>query len=56
LIGEAINVEKALAIQAEFERIINKYGLWSKIEHDKRPGLKMITIREISIKVTEAER
>jgi hypothetical protein len=48
--------EQALQVQQEIERVCNKYGVWCKVEHDKRPDLKMITFREITIKITEAEK
>ena len=50
-----MNREQALAVQQEFERICNKYGVWITVTHDKRPDLKMIKI-ETSIKITEAEK
>jgi len=51
-----MNQEQALAVQHEIERICNKYGLFLTVEHQKRPNLRMIVIKEISIKVTETER
>ena len=48
--------EQALDVQREIERICNKLGLFLTVEHQKRPDLKMIIIKEISIKVTDTER
>jgi len=45
---------EAIAIQREFEKLCNEKGLWMKVEHDKKPDLKMIRL-EISIKVEEEQ-
>lgn len=47
----AFTPEKALDVQREIERICQKYGLWFKVEHLKQPDLRLILIKEISIKV-----
>ena len=41
----------ALKVQSEFESLCKKYGLWFTIEREEKPDLKMIRIKEISIKV-----
>lgn len=51
-----MTIEQALEVQREFERLCNKHGLWLTVEHEKRPDLKVIRIKEISIKITEAEK
>ena len=42
---------KAESIKKEILDICSKHGLWCTVEQDLKPGLKMIRIKEISIKV-----
>ena len=42
--------QQAENIQQEILSICNKHGLWSKVELERKPGLKMIKV-EVSIKV-----
>lgn len=46
-----METSKALNLQAEIEALCKKHGLWVAIEHEKKPDLKIIRIKEISIKV-----
>ncbi len=46
-----INKPQALQIQAELEALCRKYGLRLIIQHELSPRLKMIRVKEISIKV-----
>lgn len=43
----------ALKIRDEIQSLCKKYGLWISVEHVCQPNLKMIKIKEISIKITE---
>jgi len=43
--------EKALNLEEKFRALCEENGLWLKIEHEIKPDLKMIRIKEISIKV-----
>ena len=43
----------ALVIAEEIEVICKKRGLWITTEKEFKPDLKMIRIKEISIKVTD---
>jgi len=43
--------EEAIKILNQIEALCIKYGLWYSVETEKKPDLKMIKIREISIKV-----
>jgi len=43
----------ALAIEAEIKNICTQKGLWITTEKEFKPDLKMIRIKEISIKVTD---
>lgn len=43
---------QAKAIAQEIEKICNTHGLWHIVEYDKKPGLKMIRIKEICIKIS----
>ena len=45
-----MNILDAIKLQKEIEVICNKFDIWYKIVHDKRPELKTITM-EISIRV-----
>jgi len=44
---------KAKEIEHEIISACNKYGLWCTVEYDRKPDLKMIRIKEISIKITD---
>lgn len=46
--------EQAIGVLREFERLCEKHGLFSTVEFRKTPDLKLIAIKEITIKVTEA--
>ena len=46
---------EAIAIQDEIKEYCAGHGLWVSIEHERKPNLKMIRIKEISIKVEEAK-
>jgi hypothetical protein len=43
--------EQALDLQRELERFCHRHGLWYTVEHQKKPALRMIVFKEISIKV-----
>lgn len=45
----------ALKLYHQFEALCAKYNLWFTVEMEKKPELKMIRIKEISIKVDEAK-
>ena len=46
-----MNKDNALKLQEEIQAICKKYGLWVTVEHENKPELKMIRIKEISIKI-----
>lgn len=48
-----MNTDQAEAVKQEIVKICNRYGLWYQIETDHKPNIKMIRIKEISIKITE---
>ena len=43
--------QQAENIKQEITRICNKYGLWHTVEYERKPDLRMIRIKDISIKV-----
>ena len=43
--------EQALQILSVFKTICKKYGVWFTVEKEYKPNLRMIKIKEISIKV-----
>jgi len=43
--------DQAEAVTRELISVCNKWGLWYTVEHEHKPGLKAIRIKEISIKV-----
>ena len=43
--------QQAENIKQEIMRICNKYGLWHTVEYERKPDLRMIRIKDISIKV-----
>ena len=45
------NELKALSIQQKFLDLCKEHQLWAIVEHIRKPDLKMIKIKEISIKV-----
>lgn len=47
-----MNEAQAQAIVAELKAICEKYGLWFTLEFEHKPNMKIIRIREISIKIT----
>lgn len=47
---------EALKVLAEIESVCKRFDLHYSVEFQKRPELKFINIREISIKVTEQDR
>ncbi len=44
---------EAIKVLNQIEALCVKYGLWYIVETEKRPDLKMIRIREISIKIDQ---
>jgi hypothetical protein len=44
---------EALKTQSEIEEILQKYNIFYNIEYEKKPNLKFIRFKEISIKVTK---
>lgn len=42
---------QAKAAEQEIISVCNKYGLWYTLEYEKKPDLRAIKIKEISIKV-----
>ena len=44
---------QAEKVKNEIIAICNLNGLWSTVEYERKPDLKMIRIKEISIKVTD---
>ena len=47
---------EALKVLEEIEAVCKKHGLHYVVEFQKRPELRFINIKEISIKVTEGDR
>jgi len=45
--------QQAEDIKREIISICNKFGLWYTIEHENKPDLRMIRIKEISIKIKD---
>ena len=43
--------EEAIKVLNQIEAVCVKYGLWYTVETEKRPDLRMIKIKEVSIKV-----
>jgi hypothetical protein len=43
--------DQALKLSEEIESLCHKHGLWLTVEHENKPDLRMIRIKEISIKV-----
>ena len=42
---------KALKLEAEIVDLCKRHGLWVTVEHELKPDLRMIRIKEISIKI-----
>lgn len=49
-----MNKAQALKALEEVEALCRKHGLFCTIERQYRPELKFITIKDITIKITEA--
>ena len=45
--------QQAESIKKEILSVCNKFGLWYTIEHENKPDLRMIRIKEISIKIKD---
>ena len=43
--------EAAVKVLNQIEALCIKYGLWYTVETEKKPELRMIRIKEISIKI-----
>jgi hypothetical protein len=43
--------DQALNLLKEIESLCRQHGLWLTVEHENKPDLRMIRIKEISIKV-----
>lgn len=46
---------QAASIVGEIERVCRKHNLFFTVEFENKPDLKMIRVKEISIKVDEKE-
>jgi hypothetical protein len=51
-----MNEPQALRALADIEAVCKKHGLFYTIEQQKRPELKFITVKDITIKITEASK
>ena len=49
----AITEKKAREILSEIQGVANKHGLWISHTEERKPGLKMIRVNEISIKIDD---
>ena len=45
--------QQAEAIKSEIISICNKNNLWCTVEYENKPDLRMIRIKEISIKIKD---
>ncbi|UCD87103.1 MAG: hypothetical protein JSV01_04880 [Desulfobacterales bacterium] len=43
--------EQALKLLEQIQSLCRQHGLWVTVEHENKPDLRMIRIKEISIKV-----
>lgn len=43
--------DQALKLLEQIQSLCRQYGLWVTVEHENKPDLRMIRIKEISIKV-----
>jgi len=48
-----MTADQAEAVKQELLRICNRYGLWYTIETEHKPNIRIIRIKDISIKITE---
>ncbi len=48
--------KKAREILSEIQSVANKHGLWFSHTEERKPGLKMIRVNEISIKIDDEPR
>ena len=46
-----MNKNQALKLSEEIQSLCYQHGLWVTIEHENKPDLRMIRIKEISIKI-----
>lgn len=46
-----MNKDQALKLSEEIQSLCYQHGLWVTIEHENKPDLRMIRIKEISIKI-----
>lgn len=54
--GFTLTKDEAHKIQQEIEALCRKYGLWFYVEHENKPDLRMIRVKEISIKVEDKDK
>ena len=54
--GGVITEKKAREILSEIQSVANKHGLWISHTEERKPGLKMIRVNEISIKIDDEQR
>lgn len=47
---------QALQVLEEVEAVCRKHGLYTTVERQNMPDLKWIVIKDIKIKITEAEK
>lgn len=43
--------DQALKLSEEIQSLCHQHGLWVTVEHENKPDLRTIRIKEISIKV-----
>jgi hypothetical protein len=43
--------DEAIKVLNQIEAVCVKYGLWYTVETEKKPDLRMIRIKEVSIKI-----
>ncbi len=48
---KVMTVEHARNICADIMKTVNKHGLWCTVEEEHKPDVRIIRIKEISIKV-----
>jgi len=48
--------DEAKKIQQEIEAICRKHGLWFFVEYENKPELRMIRVKEISIKIGDKKQ
>lgn len=47
----AVTENKAMEILSEIRAVVEKHGLWMTHTEERKPGLSLIRVNEISIKI-----